>query len=447
MVQHAPPHLVAAQADSAPAMTARSESVLAHGLREVAALGDGWGFPVILVITVFAVLELTGVLALARGPREPFAGDWMQLIYTGRFSEFLSIWQRWDALWYQHIAEQGYGLEAIAFFPLYPLIVSAVSLLVVGNTVLAGLIVSGVATTVSCYLAIRLLRLELHRARESDRTVTEDAAAGETPRDRGVLFAAAPVLAAALMVLFPTGFFLIAPFTESLFLLLCVAAFYFARRDQPWVAGALGFLASLTRIPGVFLGPALIFENMRQRGTFEWLLRRGGRRPGVDVLAGFLPGVGGLGLILFQAYVMGASRVGLDARSAWGYHALPPWQAVYESFRFVVDRGIGSGQGGIEALNLAALVGFSAIALLGLRRLPFSYWLYAWPSLAVLLTRGMFFSPQMSTARLVLVIFPCFFVLAMWLAPRPRLAALVLVGSFVLQLVLFQYFVRWGFVG
>jgi hypothetical protein len=413
---------------------------------DLTALADGWAFPIALVLSVFVVLEITGLVALARGPREPFAGDWMQLIYTGRFSEFLSIWQRWDALWYQHIAEQGYRLEAIAFFPVYPLVVSAVSLLVVGNTVLAGLIVSVVATTVSAYVAMRLLRLEIARASEAEATA-DDAAVATPTVDRNRLIAVSPALVAALIVLFPTGFFLVAPFTESLFLLLCLGAIYFARRDRPWLAGALGFVASLTRIPGVFLGPALIYENMRQRGTFDWLRRRGGRRPDLDTLAGFLPGVGALGLIAFQAYVMGANAVGLDARAPWGYHTIAPWQALYESFQFVINGRGGPGQSWIEALNLGSLVAFSAIAVIGVRRLPFTYWLYAWPSLGVLLTRGMFISPQMSTARLVLVIFPCFFVLALWLARWPRLAALWLVVSFGLQLVLFQYFVRWGFVG
>jgi len=84
--------------------------------------------------------------------------------------------------------------------------------------------------------------------------------------------------------------------------------------------------------------------------------------------------------------------------------------------------------------------------LLGVRRLPVSYTLYVVPSAAVLLLRETWFSPLMSVSRFCVVLFPGTMLLALWLAPRPRLAAAWLAVSFAMQLVLFQYWVRWGFV-
>src|SRR5205823_737800 len=100
----------------------------------------------------------------------------------------------------------------------------------------------------------------------------------------------------------------------------------------------------------------------------------------------------------------------------------------------------------IEGFNLLCLLGFSSLAAMTLGRLPFSYALYIWPSLALLYTRQMWFSPLMSASRYTVVLFPCFILLALWLAQRPLLAVCWLVVSIVLQGILLVYWVHWGFV-
>ena len=49
------------------------------------------------------------------------------------------MWQRWDALWYQHLAEAGYqaGDGSTAFYPLYPFLIKVFSLPLFGQTVWA----------------------------------------------------------------------------------------------------------------------------------------------------------------------------------------------------------------------------------------------------------------------------------------------------------------------
>jgi hypothetical protein len=58
----------------------------------------------------------------------------------------------------------------------------------------------------------------------------------------------------------------------------------------------------------------------------------------------------------------------------------------------------------------------------------------------------MSFSPLMSVSRYVLVLFPAFIVLAMLLAPRPRLGLALLSVSGLLQAVLFWLWVQWTFI-
>ena len=47
------------------------------------------------------------------------------------------------------------------------------------------------------------------------------------------------------------------PLPESLFLLLTVASYYFAKSERWWLAGICGALASVTRTSGILLLPAL----------------------------------------------------------------------------------------------------------------------------------------------------------------------------------------------
>jgi hypothetical protein len=360
-------------------------------------------------------------------------------VYAGPLSTLISYWQRWDALWYQHIATAGYavGDGTVAFFPLYPLASRLVSVALGGNIVLAELVVSALACVGAMTLLWRLVSQE---------------AGGRLPRawvlpypvpfGRRTGLAALTVL---LMLCFPVGYFLFAPFTESLFLLFAVATLYLARSGRPWLAGVAGLLAGLTRMQGVFLVLPIAWEILAEHGTFAWLRRRGGRPPGWTLLAAALPLAGFVSFTLYQRLVVGEQKSGLDLQALWGYRLLLPTDVLAAAWSYLTsDRG--DVPRAIEAMNAVALLGATVVALLGARRLPIAYTLYVLPSLGILYCRAMFFSPLMSASRYVLVLFPCFMVAASWLAPHPRIAAALLVLGVALELVLFQYFARWGFV-
>ena len=138
----------------------------------------------------------------------------------------------------------------------------------------------------------------------------------------------------------------------------------------------------------------------------------------------------------------------VDVQWLWGYRVVPPWEALAASWSFFTASSAWREHTVpiIEPLNFACLVGFGVLAALMVRRLPCSYALYVWPSLGLLFFRQMSFSPLMSVSRYVLVLFPAFMLLAMMLAPRPRLATGLLVVSGLLQVVLFWYWAQWEFV-
>ena len=135
---------------------------------------------------------------------------------------------------YLNIAEKGYeyGLTQ-AFFPLYSIMIRALTA-IIRNPLWAALIISHLSLIGFCYYFIKLGRLDFKLKQIS--------------------------WAWLLLLIFPTAFFLFGVYTESLFLLLAAAAFYYARKQQFWLSALLAGLASSTRIIGIFLLPAILWE-------------------------------------------------------------------------------------------------------------------------------------------------------------------------------------------
>src|SRR5215813_6126646 len=75
-----------------------------------------------------------------------------------RHLPWVDMWIRWDSRWYQRIATEGYSYSpidqsSVAFFPLYPLLIRAVSLLGI-DPFIAGILI----TAVSGFLAVCLFQ-------------------------------------------------------------------------------------------------------------------------------------------------------------------------------------------------------------------------------------------------------------------------------------------------
>ena len=245
---------------------------------------------------------------------------------------------------------------------------------------------------------------------------------------------AAGYMTVILVAAFPTGFFLLAPYSESLFLALTLASLWFARRGQPWLAGVAGFAAALTRAQGVLLILPLVFEYVRRQ-------RERGEKPGLDMFAPLLPSVGWIAFAIYVRTLSAPPSVSRTGEALWYYTVVTPWQALSSSWQWITQSGDVP-----EILNLTCLLGFALLAVGVSRRLPFVYTLYVWPLLALLFTRHMGYSPLMSVSRLVLVLFPCFILAASWLVRRPWLALGTVVVSVFLQMTLFTYFIYWWFI-
>ena len=110
------------------------------------------------------------------------------------------------------------------------------------------------------------------------------------------------------LAIFPTAFFLLAAYSESLFLLCAVAAIYHARSGQSchwqWVVACLwAFWAPLARLPGIVLVVPLSVEFALQ----GWR-RRTSERPVAwwELWPLLLPVLGGWVYPLYVRYVVGS---------------------------------------------------------------------------------------------------------------------------------------------
>lgn len=148
-----------------------------------------------------------------------------------------------DAIRYLDLAENGYvktGENAInlVFYPLYPLMVRLIGLLI-GNFSIAGMIISQVSFAGAAILLYERLLLD----------------GDERSAWYGIL----------LFSLYPFSMFVLGVFSEGLFLLLTISCLYALRKRRFIVAGILGFGAALTRTQGMLLIFPAVYECISLR--------------------------------------------------------------------------------------------------------------------------------------------------------------------------------------
>ncbi|MBV9925441.1 MAG: hypothetical protein JOZ96_10530 [Acidobacteria bacterium] len=342
-----------------------------------------------LVLAVKALVLLHGVQAYVVWKNER----------VGSFYDWLAIWNRWDAPHYLDIARMGYvstGVEArwIVFYPLYPWLVRAATF-ALRDELLAAFFVSGVASVAAGLLLYRLALLD-----EEDVTA------------RASVF---------YLLVFPTAYFLHIGYTESLFLALALGAFLAARGRSWAAAGALGFFAAMTRVNGLLLLAALLFEareeylkeGRRQRLAWAWLLL---------VPAGF-------GVYLFINWrVFGDPRAFLGTQDLYWYKSVTwPWVGVKGALSSTWSR----------APSDAQMVGWQEFffVLLGLALTAWA-WLRLRASYAVWMTCNWLLWTStkfvLSVPRYTLVLFPAYILLARLRVSRPAWGAAVAVWSLLL---------------
>jgi hypothetical protein len=242
------------------------------------------------VVVAFVASRVLLILAAVIGKAIVPEGFVVAASERGPIVESLTLW---DGAYYLAIARDGYHAEPIfgayrdtAFAPLYPILIRILSTPWPAWSGLVAVLISNVALLAALGLLTTLGSIHIGRERASR--------------------------AAVLLAIFPFAWVFGMAYSESLFLLLAVAAFLAAERGHRAAAGILLALAVLTRLPGVVLivpMAVLVFrqDGWRVRASQAWLL--------VAVCAA-------VGFVLFVGAITGSPSGYLDAMVAWGKSGL-----------------------------------------------------------------------------------------------------------------------------
>ncbi|MCX6372572.1 MAG: mannosyltransferase family protein [Actinobacteria bacterium] len=392
--------------DASAAASARWAAAAAAGTRLLLA--------VVAVVTTFTV----GVRARGLWLRDPQHAE----VLHGALKRVLEPWAHWDGVWFIRVAADGYGAHghSQAFFPLYPLLVRVVAVATGHNYVVAGLVVS-----LACYAGAMAVLFKLAHALLGPRVA---------------------LWSVVFISVFPTALFFQAVYSESLFLLLTLLSFWWARRSSWALAGLAGLLAVLARSNGVVLLLPLAVMWWEQRRGSELRLPGGpaagpappARRLRVSSAAWLL--LVPAGLALYMAYLwwaFGDPLLFSGAQAYWGRELTLPTSAIWrgavaavDGVRWVAAHGVGPilgmrlPSGGPDSTVVANLLEFSsfaaAVALLVAcwRKLPAAYTLYALAALLFPLLYSTTARPLYTLPRFIIVIFPLFIGAAVVLAPH-----------------------------
>ena len=294
---------------------------------------------------------------------------------------FVNMWSRWDAGWYLEIAKSGYSYRpgypsSTAFFPLYPLLLRTIHIILRLPATDYWFLVSGIFASNICLIAALIYFHKIIAIDFSKKVAS-----------RANLY----------LLVFPTTFFLSSVYAEALFLALVLGAFFYARTNGWIVACILAALAVLCRSQAIVIALPLFLEYLQQRNfnvrQVKW-----------NVLAfTFIPAA----LIAFVFYLytkFGSWSVMFDVQQAWGRRLMWPWYTL----SWVLGHAPALSAEHHEWLDLSFLSLLLIAGVVSLYLLRPCYSLYLWSSLLLLSSWGMLGS----IPRFDVVVFPLFIVLA-----------------------------------
>lgn len=241
-------------------------------------------------------------------------------------NEFLNLPARFDAGWYLGIAVDGYrwnprmltAQQNIVFFPALPMLMRYGSLMLGRQLLWTAMAVSAVSFLWALVYLHRIGREELGPERA--------------------------LAAVALLAAYPFAVFYSAPYTEALFLLTSIGAYYHFRRGELWKAAAWGLLCGLTRPNGCLMSVVLGLMAIRPlwEGSWKPLLppAMGWARLADRIAAAATPGIGMMIYSLFIFYLTGDPLRWTKQQIGWGrvYQSLD--QLVLERFTFIDNHGL-----------------------------------------------------------------------------------------------------------
>ena len=358
------------------------------------------------IVSRFAIIVIAELAAVIIGQR---AGVHVQ---ESR-NLLLAVWGRWDAVHYIDIARFGYHGTDMAFFPLYPLLIAGLGA-VIGNHLVAGLIISNIALFFGLLFLYKLVEHEF------DRSVAR----------RAIFY----------ISIFPTAIFFSAVYPEALFFALTIASFYYMRERRWWLAGAIGFFAALTRVEGILLVVPFAIEWFVAYRPWRRQNRGNVRRAWLDLAPiALIP----IGVLLYMGYLWvlnGDPLYFSHVQVNWNRHFAAPWTAIINCWH-KITHSTSPQTVANQTLELVFTTLMIVVLIAGSKRLKPSY--IAYMALSILLPMST--SSLMSMPRFALVLFPMFVIFAVW-GSRPSVNNAIVAFSLPLLGLFTVLFADWYWV-
>lgn len=298
----------------------------------------------------------------------------------------LGPWQRQDALRYLRVARDGYDAPVDSVFaPLYPSMIRAVSLPLGDDgqaRLIAALLISNVAAVVAFALFLRLVSYHF----------------GDVIARRSFL----------ALLIFPTSFFFVAAYSESLFLCFTLASLLRLEQGRPVQAGVFGGLAAATRNAGWVLTIPLLWSVWTRRREI-WA--RGPFAALTEVTAAGLPAAAFAGFLVYRRSI-GLPGISSVYENEWLTTTAWPGKALLRAIGWIATGTVPSEYGVYFYIDVFAMLTAIVVCVWGHRHLPTSWWLYSVASTFFLLLPDSLERTVNSTGRYLLVLFPAFVLLA-----------------------------------
>ncbi|MBN1945037.1 MAG: hypothetical protein JW797_05135 [Bradymonadales bacterium] len=328
----------------------------------------------------------------------------------------VDAFQKWDAYWFLNIVREGYHFHGIQEqidrvvagipetnitpFPLYPLAIKALAW-IVGDPAVAGLLVSQVCLYLSLVWLHRLASLDTDR-HGADWVVW-------------------------LFALVPWTYAFCAIYSESLFFLFTVGAVLAVRRGRYLLAGVAGLLASATRLMGILVAIPLALEYLAAR---QYRLRS------IDwkILFLLLVPMGLLGYFAYLWWLTGEPLAYFVAQSGWHKQFVGFW---HHPARWLFE-GIPDIE---ELFHLLTVVAMGLVLYLGIRRIRWSYWIYAAIYVLVLLSS----TYLLGLPRYFSGLFPLYLILGGLAQWHPAVGRVLLVLFAMSAPVVYFTWVSWSY--
>ena len=219
-------------------------------------------------------------------------------------SKLYSPFYRWDSSWYTQIAQKGYKSfsvtqnSSIAYWPLYPATIWLVHEIHSTTFQYTQTFLSIVYAIIALLMLYKLARIDYDERKS--------------------------LIVVAVTMFFPAAYFFVSGYPESLFLLLVILSFYFARKEKWLLAGIAAGLLALTKPYGVLITPALFFEYwfaygkqtkiFLQKFSWSWLC---------------LPILSVVGFMVFNFLRFGNALAFLETEQSWGRSLGNPFVSLY----------------------------------------------------------------------------------------------------------------------